>query len=201
MIIIRDYGHNYNVFYSGKKEEYYSFFNFMMNTPDAKRLKNGKAGWKMPKCYLPELENKFKVKLETNPWDYIGEGLKLSPYCYQKETIKFGIDNWKGLLILPCGAGKSPIIIGIYHELRKNNLTNKPGAIVVKASLKYQWVKEVEKFSDYKVKAIDTPSKAKKKFDSQFEDADLFILNYETLKNDKVCDKLREKEIEVMLFD
>lgn len=92
-------------------------------------------------------------------------------------------------------------MVGIYHELRKNNLTVKPGAIVVKASLKYQWVKEVEKFSHYRVKAIDTPSKAKKKFDNQFEDADLFILNYETLKNDKVCQKLREKEVEVMLFD
>lgn len=71
----------------------------------------------------------------------------------------------------------------------------------MKASLKYQWVKEVEKFSDYNVKAIDTPSKAKKKFDAQFEDADIFILNYETLKNDKVVEKLREKEVEVMLFD
>ena len=71
----------------------------------------------------------------------------------------------------------------------------------MKASLKYQWVKEVEKFSDYNVKAIDTPSKAKKKFDEQFEDADIFILNYETLKNNKVVEKLREKEVEVMLYD
>ena len=202
MIEIRDYGYNYNVFYNGDKENYFSFFNFMTNIPDAKRLKHGKSGWKMPKCYLPELEKTFnEVTLVENPWDYIGEGLKLSPYCYQKETIKFGVDNGKGLLILPCGAGKTPILVGIYHELRKNNLTEKPGAIVVKASLKYQWVKEVEKFSNYKVKAIDTPSKAKKKFDLQFEDADIFILNYETLKNEKVCQKLREKEIEVMLFD
>lgn len=201
MVIIRDYGYNYNVFYSGDKENYNYFFNFMMSTPDAKRLKYGKTGWKMPKCYLPELEKIFEVELVENPWDYIGEGLKLSPYCYQKETIKFGVDNGKGLLILPCGSGKTPILVGIYHELRKNNLTINPGAIVVKASLKYQWVKEVEKFSNYKVKAIDTPSKAKKKFDNQFEDADLFILNYETLKNDKVCEKLREKEIEVMLYD
>lgn len=104
-------------------------------------------------------------------------------------------------MILPCGAGKTPILVGIYHELRKNDITTKPGAIIVKASLKYQWVKEVEKFSEYKVKAIDTPSKAKKKFDQQFEDADLFILNYETLKNDKVVEKLREKEIEVMMAD
>ena len=200
MIEIKDYGYNYNVYFAGETDDYFHFFNTITKIPDTKKLKNNK-GWKMPKCYLPELEDKFKVSLIPNPWDEIGEGLKLSPYCYQKETIKFGIDNGKGLLILPCGAGKSPILIGIYHELRKSNLTQKPGAIVVKASLKYQWVKEVEKFSNYKAKAIDTPSKAKKKFDEQFEDADLFILNYETLKNEKVVQKLREKEVEVMLYD
>jgi SNF2 family DNA or RNA helicase len=62
-------------------------------------------------------------------------------------------------------------------------------------------VKEVEKFSDYIAKAIETPSKVKKKFDEQFENADLFILNYETLKNKQVAAKLREKNVEVMLLD
>lgn len=201
MIEIKDYGYNYNVFFTGSTDNFHKFFNLMINIPDAKKLLKGKKGWKMPKCYLPELEKEFDVTFVPNPWDNIGEGMKLSPYCYQKETIKFGVDNGKGLLILPCGSGKTAILVGIYHELRKNNLTNKPGAIVVKASLKYQWVKEVEKFSHYIAKAIDTPSKAKKKFDEQFENADLFILNYETLKNEKVVQKLREKEIEIMLFD
>ena len=74
--------------------------------------------------------------------------------------------------------------------------------IIPKANTKKNIVKYFkEKFSNYKAKAIDTPSKAKKKFDSQFEDADIFILNYETLKNDKVVEKLREKDIEIMLFD
>ena len=200
MIEIKDYGYNYNVYFAGEMESYFDFFNTITKIPDAKKLKNSK-GWKMPKCYLPELEEKFNVSLIPNPWDNIGEGLKLSPYCYQKETIQFGVNNSKALLILPCGAGKTPILVGIYHELRKNELTKKPGAIVVKASLKYQWVKEVEKFSDYVAKAIDTPSKAKKKFDEQFENADLFVLNYETLKNEKVVEKLREKDIEVMLYD
>ena len=180
MIEIKDYGYNYNVYFTGDKSRFFDFFNTMIRIPDAKKLSKGKKGWKMPKCYLPELQEQFETTLVPNPWDHIGEGLKLSPYCYQKETIKFGVDNGKALLILPCGAGKTPILVGIYHELRKSNVTNKPGAIVVKASLKYQWVKEVEKFSDYVAKAIDTPSKAKKKFNDQFEDADLFILNYET---------------------
>ena len=200
MIEVKDYGFNYHLTYHGDKENYIPFYLAMNKIPDCTKLK-GAIGYKMPKCYLPELEKQFVTELVANPWDHIGEGLKLEPYCYQKETIKFGVDNNKGLLILPCGAGKTPILVGIYHELKKSGLIKNPGAIIVKASLKYQWVKEVEKFSDYKVKAIDTPSKAKKKFDNQFEDCDLFILNYETLKNEAVCEKLREKEIEVMLFD
>lgn len=200
MIEVKDYGFNYHLTYHGDKEDYIPFYLAMNKIPDCTKLK-GAIGYKMPKCYLPELEKQFVTELVANPWDHIGEGLKLEPYCYQKETIKFGVDNNKGLLILPCGAGKTPILVGIYHELKKSGLIKNPGAIIVKASLKYQWVKEVEKFSDYKVKAIDTPSKAKKKFDSQFEDADIFILNYETLKNDKVVEKLREKDIEIMLFD
>ena len=66
----------------------------------------GKTGWKVPKEYLPELATFFEIEHVDNPWDNIGEGLKLEPYCYQKETIKFAVENNKALLILPCGAGK-----------------------------------------------------------------------------------------------
>lgn len=200
MLELRDFGYNYQVIYKGDKKQYNNYFIAMSKIDGASKLTD-KVGWKVPKCYIPELTKSFEIEYVKNSWDDIGKDLKLEPYCYQKETIQFGVDNKKGLLILPCGSGKTPILVGIYHELRKNEYTTKPGAIIVKASLKYQWVKEVEKFSDYRVKAIDTPSKSKKKFDEQFEDTDLFILNYETLKNEKVCQKLREKEVEVMLYD
>lgn len=52
-----------------------------------------------------------------------------------------------------------------------------------------------------RAKAIDTPAKARKKFDKQFEDVDLMVLNYETFKNEKVREKLIEKEIEVIMMD
>lgn len=199
MLEVRDYGYNYKITFRGSKEEYLKFFVAINNIPNSTKLKE--EGYKMPKCYLSDLEKEFTTKLIANPWDYIGEGLKLEPYSYQKESIKFAVDNKKGLLILPCGSGKTVILVGIYHEFKKNNLIKNPAMIVVKASLKYQWVKEVEKFSNYRVKAIDTPSKVKKKFEEQFEDADIFVLNYETLKNKDVVKKLREKKVEVMLCD
>lgn len=44
MITIKDYGHNYNVFYNGDKNNYHTFFNFMMGIDNARRLSRGKAG-------------------------------------------------------------------------------------------------------------------------------------------------------------
>ena len=69
------------------------------------------------------------------------------------------------------------------------------------ASLKYQWVKEVSKFSDLVAHSIDTPSKMKKKFDAQIEDCDLMICNYETLKNKTVSEKLLDMNLEFMIID
>ena len=131
----------------------------------------------------------------------IGSNMKLKPYLYQKEAIQFAIDTKNALIILPCGSGKTAIGIGLYLELIKNKIINGKGLIVVKASLKYQWNKEVEKFSNLKSTIIETPSKAKKKFLNQFNDSDLFILNYETLKNDEVIKNIKKMNIEYIFCD
>lgn len=105
MLELRDFGYNYQVIYKGAKEDYNEYFIAMSKIDGASKLTD-KVGWKVPKCYIPELINSFEVEYVKNSWDDIGKGLKLEPYCYQKETIKFGVDNKKSLLILPCGAGK-----------------------------------------------------------------------------------------------
>ena len=156
--------------------------------------------WLISKNLLPLLED-FSLELVTMPWENIGQGLKYEPYEYQKETVYFGASNQNSLFILPCGAGKSCIAITLYNELKLSNKVTTPGMIIVPASLKYQWVKEVSKFSDLIAHAIDTPSKARKKFDSQFEDCDLLICNYETLKNKQVADRLLEMDLEFILID
>lgn len=157
--------------------------------------------WIIPKEALESLEKDFNIKFITVPWETVGEGLKYSPYEYQKETIHFGINRDTGLFILPTGAGKSMIAIALYHELKLSNKVSTPGMIVVPASLKYQWVKEVSKFSDLVAHSVDTPSKAGKKFDKQFVDCDLLICNYETLKNKSVVEKLKEINCEFICCD
>lgn len=87
-------------------------------------------------------------------------------------------------------------------EAYKQKLIEGKCLIVVKASLKYQWSKEIEKFSDLKANIIESPSKvSKKKFISQFEDCDVFITNYETLKNEAVTEKLLSENIELIYMD
>lgn len=162
-------------------------------------------------------------------WESIGQGMKLAPYDYQKKVVKFIVDKHGDgchdtLIVAPCGSGKTPMGIAAYLECHNRGIVEGPGMIVVKASLKTQWAKEVKKFSDLDVKIVQTYSDCigrekqmldrrekklcrltdkkeiaeteqeikdlkriiKDKFKAQFEDADLFVLNYETLLDEKV---------------
>ena len=157
--------------------------------------------WIVSKESAEYIANILDTNFVVNPWENIGQGLKYEPYSYQKETVQFGINNGSSLFLLPCGAGKTMIAITLYHEMKMANKISTPGLIVVPASLKYQWVKEVSKFSNYIAHSIDTPSKMRKKFDAQFEDCDLLICNYETLKNKNVAEKLLSMNIELIIVD
>lgn len=109
---------------------------------------------------IKAFDNKVIYENEYNPPAYItvGKNMKLQPYDYQKEAIYYGVENKNALLVLPCGAGKTPIAIGIFMEAKEREIINGPGLIVVKASLKVQWQKEISKFSDFTSKVIETYS-------------------------------------------
>lgn len=110
--------------------------------------------WIVSESIYQELENKFSVDSYFN----LGSCMKLQPYDYQKEIANFILHNKKALIVAPCGSGKSPVIICSYLEALHKNVINSPGLIVVKASLKYQWQQEVNKFSDLKATVIQTYS-------------------------------------------
>lgn len=96
-----------------------------------------------------------KIQDELNNLS-IGSTMKLSPYNYQRQAIAYCLANTNALLKLPCGAGKTPIGLGIFNELIKSQRLNPPGIYIVKAALKIQWEKEVDKFVDYRAKIINT---------------------------------------------
>ena len=121
------------------------------------------GGWLIHYSHLDLLKKYFKSIEYLNeytapPYMDMGKNMKLQPYEYQKEAIYFAINNLNSLMVLPCGAGKTAIAIGIYLEAKERNIVEGQGIIVVKASLKAQWQKEIGKFSDFEAKILQTYS-------------------------------------------
>ena len=201
MILIKNKDANSSFLeYTGELQDKYIIISLLAQYRDSvKRVNTDK--WIIPNEIVPLLEEKCAIERFISPWKDIGKGLKYEPYEYQKETVFFGTDKNSALFLLPTGSGKSFIAITLYNELKQSNKVTTPGIIVVPASLKYQWVKEVSKFSDLVAHSVDTPSKAGKKFDKQFEDCDLLICNYETLKNKAVTEKLKEINCQFIIGD
>lgn len=224
-----------------------SFLKIMINIPTKKRNFTTKC-WTVEEKDLEILQQHmqvvFDIPHDINVNNEIGNTLKLKPFPYQKEAIQFALEKKNALLVLPCGAGKTPIMLGVYNELKINNKIKGKGLIVVKASIKYQWLSEVSKFTDYKarvllnerestlniqnriksrqkkikaleenkalnklkIKQLKEEVKQLKKekqecFNSQFEDVDLLILNYETLKDKKVQEKLLSIDLDAVFAD
>lgn len=178
----------------------------------------------------------------------IGSELKLPPYPYQKDIIRYCLKQQKAIIVSPCGTGKTVLGIDIFLDSKKYGIisANAKGIIVVKTSLKIQWLREIEKFSNLNATIIDTYNKTtssyqnkikrlKKKIEPLLSDAiencseicslrtkleelelqaendfnsifsdkyDLFIVNYETLRDSKVRNALHKiKNLEYIIAD
>ena len=152
---------------------------------------------------FPAIEISADEKIVTD-YAEMGKDLKLPLYDYQKQLIKFSLDAQNALIVAPCGAGKTPVCLGIYSEAIKRKIISGCGLIVVKASLKTQWLMEVKKFTNFRAKIIQSSSMFRhdwKKFNEQFDDADLFILNYETLRDKEVRKNLRRLNPQCIFAD
>ena len=196
--------------------------------------------WQVPEACFAEVTQYLAQTGE------VGSQLKLPLFPYQKETAAFCLDKKAALIVLPCGTGKTPIGISLYLDARTRGLVNGPGLIVVKATLKTQWGKEVEKFSDLRARILDTekavtssvngkirrrqkkldellaktpvPSVVKEiealtkeldtlkaesdqAFQAQFDGADLYIANYETLRDTAVRKELHKRKLGFIFAD
>ena len=196
MILIDDLGINISVKYIGDNiADCKEFISYMITIGARKKPKV--PDWIVSKDHFEDIKSKFEYTIKINPWDSIGTDMKLQPYPYQKEAIYYALNNPNSLLILPTGAGKTCIGAGIVLEINQEQ----PIIICTKASLKHNWLQEINKFTDLPANIIDTPSKAGKRFNKQFENCRIYILNYETLRNDQVYDKLREHNVCGIIFD
>lgn len=101
---------------------------------------------------------------------------------YQHDAVSMMVERGKCLVAYDLGLGKTVITIAACERLRAQ--INAPVLIVCLSSLKYQWAKEIEKFSDQPVLVIDGgPQKRQDQYQSS-EDFSYVIVNYEQVVND-----------------
>lgn len=165
-------------------------------------------GWAFYKSYLDKVISVFNSygitylnEARPLPWDNIGSNMLLSPYDYQKEAIYNAVNMEEALLVLPCGAGKTPIMVGTFLEAQEQGVIEGQGLIIVKASLKSQWQKEVSKFSNYKANILKTYADRCSKFTSKIKKLDKEIASLKVGPERKaLVDKRTELETEADMF-
>ena len=103
-------------------------------------------------------------------------------YNYQKLGVMFAIENNYGMLLSDdMGLGKTLQAIATAMMIRHRNGIEKV-LIVTPASLKYNWVPEIEKWTDESFVVIDGP--AQKRMAQWRQDVFFTIVNYELLLQD-----------------
>jgi SNF2 family DNA or RNA helicase len=101
---------------------------------------------------------------------------------YQPEAVDKMVDKGKLLVAYEMGLGKTPITIAALEELRESGKLNKPVLVIALSSLKYQWQKEIAKFSDSTSTVVDGSKTVREKQWAEY--SKYTICNYEAIVND-----------------
>lgn len=118
--------------------------------------------------------------------DYASDGaldklLKTKLYPYQKEGIRFAFRAGKSIIADEMGLGKTIQAIGT-AELMKAHRFISSVLIVCPTSLKYQWKKEIERFTDSKAIVVEGNHLVRKKL---YEAEETYkIVSYNSVCND-----------------
>ena len=136
----------------------------------------GKVGAAFEEQMLTDLKRKYKP-------DY--SQLKIALFPYQKEGIDFALFRKSAIIADEMGLGKTIQAIGT-AILKKSIFDFKKTLVVCPASLKEQWKKEIEKFSDEKALVVEGLPDEREK---QYQDLEhfFFIVNYETILRDQLA--------------
>lgn len=138
---------------------------------------------------------KFKITSEGL------EDLKLDPFPFQVIGMSFLNEIRQGLLADEMGLGKTISAIGAIHRMYKSGEIKKV-LVVCPASLKYQWVSEIEKFTNYQGIVIDgSPRERMRQYTEWLKDDNLLfaIINYELVRND--VEYIEQLPIDVIIAD
>lgn len=104
---------------------------------------------------------------------------------YQPEAVDKMVTRKTMLVAYEMGLGKTCMTIAAIEKLRDQKKIQGPVLIVALSSLKYQWKKEIEKFSNSTAIVIDGVAKVRKKdYGIGADIAHYVITNYESIVND-----------------
>jgi SNF2 family DNA or RNA helicase len=118
---------------------------------------------------------------------------------YQIDAVKKMVDKKKILVAYQMGLGKTPMTIAAIEELRSQKDVKETVLIICLASLKYQWQKEIEKFTDYRALVIDGTPKQRADQYSRVHQHQYVVMNYEQVLRD--WDHLKDKDFDAIVCD
>jgi SNF2 family DNA or RNA helicase len=105
-------------------------------------------------------------------------------YPFQQEAMERMTDRGQMLLAMVMGAGKTPTTLSTLENLFDNKEIDRV-AIVVPSSLKFQWLREIKKFTDSKAIVIDGSKTARANLWRMARMCKYVIVNPEMLVNDE----------------
>jgi SNF2 family DNA or RNA helicase len=143
-------------------------------------------------CVRPEVVEKVEAAFEAELLKNLREkyvadfsAVKADLYPYQKEGILFALFRKNAIIADEMGLGKTIQAIGA-AILKKAVFGFSKTLVVCPASLKEQWKKEIEKFSDEKALVVQgTPDERTALYSGK--EYFFFIVNYETILRDQVA--------------
>jgi SNF2 family DNA or RNA helicase len=118
---------------------------------------------------------------------------------YQVEAVQKMVDKRQILVAYQMGLGKTPMTIAAIEQLSKLGEIKDTVIILCLASLKYQWQKEIEKFTGMDSLVIDGTPKQR---EHQYKDVakhKYVIMNYEQVVRD--WDTLKDKKFSAIVCD
>lgn len=174
-------------------EELKQFLGFLEESADLPMINiRPEVREKVEKAFEQEMLNELH-----EVWNPDFSGIKVDLFPYQKEGITFALFRKASIIADEMGLGKTVQAIGT-AILKKQVFGFKKVLVVCPASLKSQWKKEIEKFSNEKALIVEglPAERAKQYFDSEHL---FFIVNYETILRDQLA--INKAGIDFLILD
>ena len=133
---------------------------------------------------LDQRERNFRHQLIAKYTDKrLDELLTVTLYPYQKEGIRFAFECGRTIIADEMGLGKTIQAIGTAELLRREGLAEQV-MVVCPTSLKYQWQREIERFTGGNAKVLVIEGNPLKRKEQYKSDEPYKIVSYNCMAND-----------------